>query len=118
MLNKKATVDYTKFRLKPEAEIQGLLKNISDIFVTWCRKCYKEFEVAGESECNNLQKYLSETKIKITSCVGIDFLCNTYLIQLDADLQLTCSCMTLIKINLLTFYITFLNYFTWATQSS
>lgn len=79
MLNKKATVDYTKFRLKPEAEIQGLLKNISDIFVTWCRKCYKEFEVAGESECNNLQKYLSETKIKITSCVGIDFLCNTYL---------------------------------------
>jgi electron transport complex protein RnfC len=75
----KKVIDYTKFRLKSKEEIKEILKNVSSIFVIWCQKCYKEFEVINEPECHDLQEYIERENILLTGCVGIDFLCNTYL---------------------------------------
>jgi electron transport complex protein RnfC len=80
MLNKIA-VDYTKFRLKPEAETEEILKGLSSIFIIYCRKCYKEFQVADEPECQVFQERIKDKGIKISGCIGKDFLCNNHLTE-------------------------------------
>ncbi len=74
-------IDYTKFRLKSEEELNETLSGISSIFVIWCLKCYKEFQVVDEPECHDFQEYIKDKGIKIAGCVGQDFLCNNYLTE-------------------------------------
>lgn len=71
-------IDYTKFRLKSKEELNEILSGFSSIFVISCLKCYKEFQVVGEPECNNLKEYIKEQGIGIAGCLEQDFLCNNY----------------------------------------
>ena len=59
-----AEIDYTKYRLKPEAEIKEILKEVSSILVISCKKCYKEFDVDVEPECDSLVEILGEERKK------------------------------------------------------
>jgi electron transport complex protein RnfC len=71
-------LDYTKYRLKPKEELEELFKEIDEIFIIWCKKCYKKFE-EEVPECNELNDVLNNYQKKIIACLGIDFLCNSYL---------------------------------------
>jgi len=72
-------VDYTKYRLKPEEEIGELFEEVSSILIISCKKCYKEFEIEVEPECEKLRELLGEERSKISDCAAFDFLCNNYL---------------------------------------
>ncbi|MCK4905061.1 electron transport complex subunit RsxC [bacterium] len=74
-------IDYTKYRLKSKEELNEILSGFSSIFVISCLKCYKEFQVVGEPECNNLKEYIKEQGIDIAGCLEQDFLCNNYLTE-------------------------------------
>ncbi len=73
-------MDYTKYRLKPKDELDDVLKEVSSLFVIWCKKCYKVFETEEFSECDNFVELISG-KDKINGCLGIDFLCNRFLTE-------------------------------------
>ncbi len=73
-------IDYTKFRLKPEEEIQEIFGVVAHIFIVYCNKCYKKFEREDkEEEHNKLLKILGEDAGKIVGQIGVDFLCNDFL---------------------------------------
>jgi len=72
-------VDYTKFRLKPEEEIQEVFKGVNKIFILYCHKCYKKFEEDREEEFDELLDILREDSQKIVGKAGVDFLCNDFL---------------------------------------
>ncbi|MCX7706178.1 MAG: electron transport complex subunit RsxC [bacterium] len=73
-------IDYTKYKLKPADELKSLLKETSDVFILWCKKCYKAFEKEEESECQKFIQMFDEPE-KIKGCEAIDFLCNRYLTE-------------------------------------
>lgn len=37
-------IDYSKFVLKPKEEIINQLKDVDEIFLIGCNKCFKEFK--------------------------------------------------------------------------
>ena len=79
-MNETNLIDYTKFRLKPEKEIQEIFGGVAGIFIVYCNKCYKRFEREDkEEEHNKLLKILGEEAGKIAGRIGVDFLCNDFL---------------------------------------
>ena len=69
-------MDYTKYRLKPEPEISGLLDGVDSIYLLHCQKCYKEYDAEREPECKKLNLTAGENSEKIAGCTRINFLCN------------------------------------------
>jgi len=90
-MNETNSIDYTKFGLKPEKEIQEIFGGVAGIFIVYCNKCYKRFEREDkEEEHNKLLKILGEEAGKIVGQIGVDFLCNDFLSSkelLDLDLS-------------------------------
>jgi len=86
---KVSLIDYTKFKLKSTEEIREIFRGVKQIFVLWCRKCYKKFEEDTETEeYNKLLEILGEDAEKVVGQVGVDFLCNNFLSKkkiLDLD---------------------------------
>jgi len=83
-------VDYTKFRLKPTEEIRGTFKQVNQIFILSCAKCYKIFEEENEEEYTHFLDILGEDHKKIVGHAVIDFLCNKFLSEkriLNLDLS-------------------------------
>ena len=79
-MNETNSIDYTKFRLKPEKEIQEIFGAEAGIFIVYCNKCYKRFDREDkEEEYNKLLKILGEDARKIVGRIGVDFLCNDFL---------------------------------------
>jgi Na+-translocating ferredoxin:NAD+ oxidoreductase subunit C len=72
-------MDYTKFRLKPEAEIREVFERVNRICVLSCGKCYKKFEEEDEEQYTKLLEILGEDGKKVRRHVRIDFLCNDVL---------------------------------------
>lgn len=75
-------IDYTKFKLKPKEELIETLKDKNNIFVIACKKCFKDFVIDTEPECEELAKIavgvpslLGRGKL-VVGCSQIDFLCN------------------------------------------
>ncbi|HNS32966.1 MAG TPA: electron transport complex subunit RsxC [bacterium] len=78
-MDEKQVVDYTKYRLKPESEIIKMLKEVSQLQVLLCEKCYKKFEEDFEPECLELREIISRSGTTLLKCTSIPFLCNNYL---------------------------------------
>ena len=68
--------NYTKYKLKPEAELTGLLQNVDDLFVIACNKCFKEFETDQEPDCQEFINLAETLGKNVTGSICIDFLCN------------------------------------------
>jgi len=47
-------INYTKFRLKLGEEIWEIFKQVTQIFILACGKCYKRFEEENEEEYTHL----------------------------------------------------------------
>ena len=44
-------MDYTKYVLKSQEELEGMLVGKDNLFVVACNKCFKEFETTQEPDC-------------------------------------------------------------------
>ena len=68
--------NYTKYKLKAEEELSGVLAGTDKIFVLACNKCFKEFETLDEPDCEAFVKLAAEQGKTVTGSARIDFLCN------------------------------------------
>ena len=68
--------NYTKYKLKAEEELAGVLAGTDKIFVVACNKCFKEFETLDEPDCAAFVKLAAEQGKTVTGSARIDFLCN------------------------------------------
>ncbi len=76
-----ATIDHSKFKLKPQEEILACLKDSRKIFVIACKKCYEEFSVLKAPEIAELVEILNKTSKSVIGTLELDFLCNTVLTE-------------------------------------
>ena len=68
--------NHTKYALKPEAELTGLLAGADNLFVVACNKCFKEFETLSEPDCDAFVQLASRLGKNVTGTAKTDFLCN------------------------------------------
>ena len=68
--------NYTKYKLKAEEELAGVLTGADNIFVLACNKCFKEFETLQEPDCEAFVKIAEAQGKTVTGSAKIDFLCN------------------------------------------
>lgn len=69
-------VDYTKYVLKSNDELEALLADKDNLFVVACNKCFKEFETLDEPDCGKFVELAAAQGKTITGSVKVDFLCN------------------------------------------
>ena len=70
--------NYTKYALKPLAQLQEQLAKVDDIFVISCNKCFKEFTVLEEPELAEFLAIAKDMGKNITGSARADFLCNSF----------------------------------------
>ena len=68
-------VDYTKYKLKAADELASVLKDVDNLFVLACNKCFKEFDTLDEPDCAEFVKIAEENGKTVTGSARIDFLC-------------------------------------------
>ena len=68
--------NYTKYRLKAEAELKQILDGRDDLFVIACNKCFKEFETTQEPDLDQFLEIAKGLGKTITGTAKADFLCN------------------------------------------
>ena len=68
--------DYTKFKLKRKEELVPFLKDKDKLFIIACNKCFKEFEIGEEPECDRFGEIAAEQGKTVSGCLRADFLCN------------------------------------------
>ncbi len=69
--------NYTKYALKAEAELTALLDGLDNVFVLGCNKCFKEFEVLVEPDCDAAVHLAQSLGKNVTGSAKLDFLCNS-----------------------------------------
>ena len=69
-------MDYTKYVLKSQEELEGMLAGKDNLFVVACNKCFKEFETTQEPDCSCFTAIAEAQGKHITGSVKVDFLCN------------------------------------------
>ena len=69
-------MDYTKYVLKSQEELEGMLAGKDNLFVVACNKCFKEFETTQEPDCGCFTAIAEAQGKHITGSVKVDFLCN------------------------------------------
>lgn len=70
--------NYTKYALKPLAQLQELLRHADDIFVIACNKCFKEYDTPIEPELDEFLAIAKEAGKHVVGSARADFLCNSY----------------------------------------
>ncbi len=79
-------LNYTKYKLKSDEELTPFLKDVDNIFVVACNKCFKEFESVDEPDCAEFVKMAEEQGKTVTGSVRVDFLCNKIQTMKDLDI--------------------------------
>jgi len=70
--------DFTKFKLKSRETLTELFESRDNFTFLACKKCFKEFTLGEESECDELALLLKSLGKNISACFKVDFLCNKY----------------------------------------
>ena len=68
--------NYTKYALKPEAELEQLLAGLDNLFVIACNKCFKEYDTTQEPDRDAFLAIAGRLGKTVTGSTSIDFLCN------------------------------------------
>ena len=68
--------NYTKYKLKADAELEEILNGKDNLFVIACNKCFKEFETLQEPDCDAFVAFAQGLGKTITGSARMDFLCN------------------------------------------
>jgi len=70
--------DFTKFKLKSPETLTELFEGRDNFTVFACKKCFKEFTLAEEPECEELASLLKSLGKSVSANYKVDFLCNKY----------------------------------------
>jgi len=68
--------NYTKYRLKTDDELGRIFAQRDNLFVISCNKCFKEYEVLQEPECDTVVRLAEDWGRTVTGIARLDFLCN------------------------------------------
>jgi len=68
--------NYTKYALKAEGELIGLLEGKDNLFVIACNKCFKEFNTVQEPELDKFVALAEGLGKTVVGTAKADFLCN------------------------------------------
>lgn len=68
--------NYTKYKLKNEQELAGVLRNTDNVFILACNKCFKEFVTTDETDAEEFLSIAAAQGKNVTGCAKVDFLCN------------------------------------------
>ena len=68
--------NYTKYALKAEGELIGLLEGKDNLFVIACNKCFKEFNTVQEPELEQFVALAEGLGKTVVGTAKADFLCN------------------------------------------
>ena len=68
--------NYTKYKLKADEELSGIIAGIDNVFVIACNKCFKEFETLQEPELDAVVALAQGMGKTVTGTGKADFLCN------------------------------------------
>ena len=68
--------NYTKYKLKNEQELVGVLRNTENVFVLACNKCFKKFVTTDETDSEEFLSIAAAQGKNVTGCAKADFLCN------------------------------------------
>jgi len=68
--------NYTKYKLKADAELEEILSGKDNLFVIACNKCFKEFETLQEPDCDAFIAFAQSLGKTVTGSARMDFLCN------------------------------------------
>ncbi len=68
--------NYTKYKLKEKEELVSALEGKDHLFIVSCNKCFKEFEIFDEPDCEALVSMVEGMGKTVTGSVKVDFLCN------------------------------------------
>ena len=77
--------DYTKFKLKDAEKLAVLLGNRDNISVIACNKCFKEFTMESEPECDDFLKLAGNCGKTVAKAINVDFLCNEIMAEKAYD---------------------------------
>ena len=77
--------NYTKYKLKAEAELTDVLNGKDNLFVIACNKCFKEFETLQEPDCDAFVKFAEGLGKTVVGSTRADFLCNKTQTQKGLD---------------------------------
>lgn len=69
-------MNYIKYKLKDNDELNALLKDKDNLFVVSCNKCFKEFDTLEEPELNEFAELAKAAGKKVTGTLAVDFICN------------------------------------------
>ncbi len=69
-------VDYTKYVLKSNEELEALLADKDNLFIVSCNKCFKEYDTTNEPESEAFAAIAAAQGKHITGSAKVDFLCN------------------------------------------
>ena len=78
-------MDYTKYVLKGNEELEALLEGKDNLFIVACNKCFKEYDTTDEPECSALAELAKAKGKNVTGTANVDFLCN--LVQTEKKLK-------------------------------
>ena len=68
--------NYTKYALKADDELAGLLEGKDNLFVIACNKCFKEFDTTQEPEMEKFLQLAEGLNKTVVGTAKADFLCN------------------------------------------
>ena len=77
--------NYTKYKLKAEAELTDVLNGKDNLFVIACNKCFKEFETLQDPDCDAFVKFAEGLGKTVIGSTRADFLCNKTQTQKGLD---------------------------------
>ena len=69
--------NYTKYALKADGELTGLLEGKDNLFVVACNKCFKEFDTMQEPELEKFVELAEGLGKTVVGTAKADFLCNS-----------------------------------------
>ena len=70
-------MNYTKYALKGNDELEALLSGKDNLFVIACNKCFKEFDTVDEPDAKAVAELAEAHGKKVTGIEKVDFLCNS-----------------------------------------
>ena len=66
----------TKYRLKTEDELNRIFAGCDNLFVVGCNKCFKEYDILQEPECDAVIRLAEDWGRTVTGIARLDFLCS------------------------------------------
>ena len=73
-------MEYIKYALKSNEELEDLLKDKDNLFVISCNKCFKDFSFDLDPDIDTFMSFAKERSKNIVGFERFDYVCNKTLL--------------------------------------